>query len=98
MPRSIARWITLREVSRSVRWPKLLQPRPTADTRRPEPPRLRICMDRSCGGDTRRADIVARVPLARKVRCYRDRRWAGMQDEKNQHEKMRPRSDAATDP
>src|SRR5437879_4547239 len=44
-PRSIALWITLREVSRSVRWPKLLQPRPTAETRRPEPPRLRICMD-----------------------------------------------------
>src|SRR6476619_1118841 len=43
-PRSMARWITLREVSRSVRWPKLLQPRPTAETRRPEPPRLRICM------------------------------------------------------
>src|SRR3981189_3078565 len=37
--------MTLREVSRSVRWPKLLQPRPTAETRRPEPPRLRICMD-----------------------------------------------------
>src|SRR5438105_13080710 len=47
MPRSIALWITLREVSRSVRWPKLLQPRPTAETRRPEPPRLRICMDGS---------------------------------------------------
>src|SRR5215471_10164813 len=50
-PRSMARWITLREVSRSVRWPKLLQPRPTAETRRPEPPRLRICMDQqSCRG------------------------------------------------
>src|SRR6202047_1172092 len=48
MPRSIALWITLREVSSAVRWPKLLQPRPTAETRRPEPPRLRICMDRSC--------------------------------------------------
>src|SRR5436305_6281462 len=48
-PRSIALWITLREVSRSVRWPKLLQPRPTAETRRPEPPRLRICMDRPVG-------------------------------------------------
>src|SRR5258708_28124446 len=45
MPGSIALWITLREVSRSMRWPKLLQPRPTAETRRPEPPRLRICMD-----------------------------------------------------
>src|SRR3954447_15571108 len=56
MPRSIALWITFREDSRSVRWPKLLQPRPTAETRRPEPPRLRICMDRSCGmgrGDER---------------------------------------------
>src|ERR1700690_322964 len=47
-PRSIALWITLREVSRSMRWPKLLQPRPTAETRKPEPPRLRICMDQSC--------------------------------------------------
>src|SRR3954453_4956779 len=47
-PRSLALWITLREVSRSVRWPKLLQPRPTAETRRPEPPRLRSCMDQSC--------------------------------------------------
>src|SRR5882672_8584336 len=53
MPRSIALWITLRELSRSVRWPKLLQPRPTAETRRPEPPRLRICMDRSCGKKAR---------------------------------------------
>src|SRR5438876_12075576 len=53
MPRSIALWITLREVSRSVRWPKLLQPRPTAETRRPEPPRLRICMDGSCRDEAR---------------------------------------------
>src|SRR5262245_37411235 len=45
MPRSSARWITLREVSRSVRWPKLLQPTPTAETRRPEPPRLRMSME-----------------------------------------------------
>src|SRR3954462_3839647 len=90
IPRSIALWITLREVSRSVRWPKLLQPRPTADTRRPGPPRLRICMDRSCGGDTRRADIVARVPLARKVRCYRDRRWAGMQEQEEYAQKDAP--------
>src|SRR5579871_3387186 len=43
-PRSIALWITLREASRSMRWPKLLQPRPTAETRRPEAPRLRISM------------------------------------------------------
>src|ERR1700759_4547168 len=44
MPRSIALWITLREASRSMRMPKLLQPMPTAETRRPEPPRLRISM------------------------------------------------------
>src|SRR5579863_8611200 len=44
MPRSIALWITLREASRSMRWPKLLQPSPTAETRKPEPPRLRVCM------------------------------------------------------
>jgi hypothetical protein len=44
-------------------------------------------MDRSCGGDTRRADIVARVPLARKVRCYRDRRWAGMQEQEEYAQK-----------
>src|ERR1700735_4834699 len=56
MPRSIALWITLREVSRSVRWPKLLQPRPTAETRRPEPPRLRICMDRSWGDEAKDED------------------------------------------
>src|SRR3954447_14741727 len=59
MPRAIGPWITFREVSRWVRWPKLLQPRPTAETRRPEPPRLRICMDQSCGmGSARRDHIV----------------------------------------
>src|SRR4029453_5632439 len=93
MPRSIALWITLREVSRSVRWPKLLQPRPTAETRRPEPPRLRICMDRSCGKHAGRGGvIVARADTPRKQRCYRPLRLAAMR-----HKKMRPRSDAATD-
>src|ERR1700732_3682122 len=57
IPRSIALWITLRELSRSVRWPKLLQPRPTAETRRPEPPRLRICMDWSCWDEMREEDL-----------------------------------------
>src|ERR1043165_5361135 len=59
MPRSIALWIALREVSRSVRWPKLLQPRPTAETRRPEPSRLRICM----------IDPVGRERLGRDGDC-----------------------------
>src|SRR5436853_2694471 len=71
MPRSIALWMTLREVSRSVRWPKLLQPRPTAETRRPEPPRLRICID-----GTRKAEedrIVACRVCACKVRSGRAR-------------------------
>src|SRR5215218_6162257 len=61
-PRSIALWITLREVSRSVRWPKLLQPRPTAETRRPEPPRLRICMGDPVGVGAETGRIVARPP------------------------------------
>src|SRR5207244_7496815 len=66
-PRSIALWITLREVSRSVRWPKLLQPRPTAETRRPEPPRLRICMDQPCemGRTAEAVFCPARVAAAR---------------------------------
>src|SRR5438132_8108695 len=90
MPRSIALWMTLREVSRSVRWPKLLQPRPTAETRRPEPPRLRICMDRSCGKHAGEdAGIVARAASSRKQRYYC---LAAMRQKK-----MRPRSDAATD-
>src|SRR5579864_4641365 len=88
MPRSIALWITLREVSRSVRWPKLLQPRPTAETRRPEPPRLRICMDRSCGDGA--GAVLWRAPrdAASQRHAWR-RRVSG--------KKMRPRSDAVTD-
>src|SRR5215831_10345597 len=62
MPRSIALWITFREVSRSVRWPKLLQPRPTAETRKPEPPRLRICMDQeSCRECSKVAQCCVRI-------------------------------------
>ncbi len=90
MPRSIALWITLREVSRSVRWPKLLQPMPTADTRRPEPPRLRISMGQSCG-------------IGERVR-HCDGRAAGRQGAAlppithgNASRKKRSRSDAATD-
>src|SRR5216683_949305 len=41
MPRSSALWTTLREASRSIRPPKLLQPSPTSETSRPERPRLR---------------------------------------------------------
>src|SRR5205085_12148511 len=36
--------MTRRELSRSIRWPKLLQPSPTSDTRRPDVPRLRSIM------------------------------------------------------
>src|SRR5437667_8934228 len=70
MPRSIALWITLREVSRSVRWPKLLQPRPTAETRRPEPPRLRICMIEPLRGSARWDHSVAR-PIRRRKAGFR---------------------------
>src|ERR1700722_2371185 len=96
MPRSIALWITLREASRSMRWPKLLQPRPTAETRRPEPPRLRISMDDPvlgyesplyCDvmGLSRKTGQACRtVPEPQK--CWKCR-----------NKKVRPRSDAATD-
>src|SRR5882724_2407191 len=61
--------MTLREVSRSVRWPKLLHPRPTAETRRPEPPRLRICMDDPVGSTREEGGcIVARAASTRKQR------------------------------
>src|SRR5687768_6811611 len=41
IPRSIARSTTARDASRSMRPPKLLQPRPTTETRSPDLPRLR---------------------------------------------------------
>src|SRR3954471_6719921 len=44
MPRSSALWITAREPSRSTGRPKLLQPSPTAETRRPDLPTFRSCM------------------------------------------------------
>src|SRR5271154_553200 len=66
-PRSIALWITLREASRSMRWPKLLQPRPTAETRRPELPRLRISMDHPVC-DSRMPLYCDRIGLTRKAR------------------------------
>src|ERR1041385_5230639 len=44
MPQSSALWMTARELSRSMRWPKLLQPSPTSDTRRPDLPRFRKFM------------------------------------------------------
>src|ERR1041384_2585032 len=44
MPQSSALWMTAREFSSSIRWPKLLQPSPTTDTRRPDLPRLRKFM------------------------------------------------------
>src|SRR4029077_17695511 len=72
MPRSIALWITLREVSRSVRWPKLLQPRPTAETRKPEPPRLRISTYQSCGERFPGKYILDRAPAGCKARVMFD--------------------------
>src|SRR3954451_1666314 len=91
MPRSSARWITLREVSRSVRWPKLLQPSPTADTRRPEPPRLRISM----GDPVRRKQ----EPIVTGVRRTGKRLPALLpcSQRRPRGKKMRPLSDAATD-
>src|SRR5438876_6564897 len=97
MPRSIALWITLREVSRSVRWPKLLQPRPTAETRRPEPPRLRICMDQSCGDEARRTALRPADIEAERRGTPWHMRMSGHDATSARIKKMRPRSDAATD-
>src|ERR1700728_3299234 len=99
MPRSIALWITLREASRSMRWPKLLQPRPTAETRRPEPPRLRISMDDPVLVDESRlyCDVMG---LSRKTgQAWPTRRMAPELQKywKCRDKKVRPRSDAATD-
>src|SRR5450631_2537660 len=104
MPRSIALWITLREASKSMRWPKLLQPRPTAETRRPELPRLRISIDESLR-NVRRSDLVV-TPHA----SARAGRWSGGEQQgqflapsgarckmKRCQKKTRPRSGAATD-
>src|SRR5579863_361730 len=96
MPRSIALWITLREASRSMRWPKLLQPRPTAETRRPEPPRLRISMDHPV--------LVHESPLYCDVSRPARKAWLALRPvpeqqkcRKSRDKKVRPRSDAATD-
>src|SRR5271157_2272219 len=48
MPRSNALWTTLRVAARSILPPKLLQPRPTTETRRPDFPRF-LCSIRSSG-------------------------------------------------
>src|SRR5579864_9389075 len=62
--------MTLREVSRSVRWPKLFQPSPTAETRRPEPPRLRISINQSCVLRVRKTRYCDLMALARKARAH----------------------------
>src|SRR6516164_7142729 len=46
MPRSSALWTTWRVAARSMRPPKLLQPRPTTETCRPDFPRF-LCFIRS---------------------------------------------------
>src|SRR5579863_3199650 len=45
MPRSSALCTTVCDAALSIHMPKLLQPRPTSDTRRPEGPRLRCSME-----------------------------------------------------
>src|SRR5262249_19299045 len=52
MPMSSALWTTLRVASRSMRPPKLLQPRPTTETRRPDFPKF-LCSIRSSRGEGR---------------------------------------------
>src|ERR1700746_700433 len=84
MPRSSALWMTFREVSRSVRWPKLLQPSPTAETRKPERPRLRICMELSCdkreGAHCGARDRLSQAAILRAKSC--DGRWEALRSAK----------------
>src|SRR3546814_19462236 len=55
MPRSSALWTTARVSSRPMRPPKLLQPSPTSDTRRPDRPRFRYSMAHPAGSCFRAA-------------------------------------------
>src|SRR5215472_3109597 len=63
MPRSSALCTTLRVASRSIRPPKLLHPRPTTETCRPDFPRLR-CSIRSSGGKGREDLVECRQLVA----------------------------------
>src|SRR6516162_1187092 len=63
MPRSNALWTTLRVAARSIRPPKLLQPRPTTDTRRPDLPRF-LCSIRSSGGECGKDFVQCRQLVA----------------------------------
>src|SRR5579863_858430 len=109
MPRSMALWITLRELSSSMR-PKLLQPSPTAETRRPEPPRLRICMDASCEVVLGRSTLfgsrrfiaqaggaIVHCKLFGSAGSWPLKFCRTIGQAPAHHKKMRPRSDAATD-
>ena len=51
--------MTALELSRSIRWPKLLQPSPTSETRRPDLPRLRKYHVRSLCNSARDARMRA---------------------------------------
>src|ERR1700722_4152369 len=58
MPQSSALCTTLRVASRSIRPPKLLQPRPTSETLRPDLPRLRSCMVKGLRRRARSAQMI----------------------------------------
>src|SRR6516165_2860686 len=70
IPRSSAFATTARAPARSTRFPKLLQPRPTAEMRRPERPRFRSSTPRSV---PRAAEAVT-SHLVERGSNYGDRR------------------------
>src|SRR5581483_323108 len=85
MPRSSALWITFRVASRSMRPPKLLQPRPMAETRRPDAPRLRISngvvLVQKAGSEGQQAgDILAAFRRLVKIERRPKRHNAGRVD------------------
>src|SRR5690348_13023909 len=83
MPRSSALWITRRVASSSMRPPKLLQPRPIAETRRPDVPRLRISKWGFLAGGSevqQPGNILAAFGRSVKVKLWPDGHDAGRID------------------
>src|SRR6266851_4672502 len=82
MPRSSALWTTLREASRSIRPPKLLQPSPTSETSRPDVPRLR-CFMPTCRRPLIHDDRADRLAARHQVEALVDAlQWQGVGDQR----------------
>src|SRR5579883_2417114 len=63
IPTSSALWMTLREASSSIRWPKLLQPRPTTLTFRSDFPSVRVSIEVTPSSRAKRSSL-------RRLDCF----------------------------